>query len=1105
MRASRQFSATDLLPFIAAPAGENAIELAGLEIDVVVTGLYAETTQTMRFYNPNQRDLEGNLTFPLPDGAVVCGYALDVDGIMVDGVVVAKKEARRILEAEERKGVDPGLVEQVQGNVYRTRIYPLPALGMRTIKLVYISELTVADNDAAYHVPLSHAGHIGDVSLRVEIAQAPVEPRLSGGIGNLSLTRWNQSWVAEAKLGQGIPAEDLHIRLPVLPDHIAVVETVDDDAFFSISSRMRALDNRQPWVPKRIALCWDASGSRADVSRDLAMLEALLGAWPRVVVDVVVLRDAAEADVGSFAADEATDALLDYLRALPYDGGTNLGDFDFHQLPHQDVEAWLLCSDGMNTVGTGLPRGSVRPVFAVSGVAHSNSTYLQHIASESGGAYFNLLRQSPEAAAEAIASWRTALHLECAAGCEDIHVSTSGGRFVVTGRLVEEVGSVQLSGPGAPDDHVAIGKRAARPGHAVARAWAGLHAQALALQGPSTAADVAQLGRKYGLVTPGTSLLVLESLEQYIEYDIEPPESLPEMRADFHRHRRKVADDGDRSRKQHIESVLRMWRERIAWWETDFAGQRARRLADAKAARLSARRARPAGRYEDEDASDQLRASMMSVDMADARLTPMGAPMSAPASMPPMAAAPPAPAADAPSERMAEMASFAEMDEEAAFDADDLAAPMMSTFGRMALEEQGDAPEPELRKAGKRDATAAARVSIKPWSPDTPYLGVIKAAEVADAYDAYLGQRPEYARSPAFFLDCADYFLSAGQRELGLRVLSNIVELAIDDAALLRMYAWRLQQAGELDAAIAVFERVRADRDDEPQSHRDLALALGLRWQRDGNAADVTRAIDLLYQVITQPWERFPEIELIALMEMNRLVYFARQARIKVADDIDARLIRRMDLDVRISMSWDADLTDVDLHVFEPTGEHAYYGHNRTEIGGLVSRDFTQGYGPEEYVLRRAAPGTYTVKAHYYGSHQQTLTGACTVIVNVFTNYARADEARQVLTLRLERASDQVLVGEIAIDGGSGNEGGDGGGEDLDAWQARFAKLVRGMNVDEVIAAVGQPAEIRDEVETVLEYRARDADGEEQVIQVVFAPTLTAVRRIMDGACLDLV
>src|SRR6187455_580077 len=163
----RQFDVHDILPFVAAPGGERPVALEGLEIGVVVTGMFAETTQTLTFRNPNRRVLEGMLTFPLPDGAVVCGYAIDVDGEMVDGVVVAKQEARRILEVEIRKGVDPGLVEHVQGNVYRTRIYPLPAGGTRTIRLVYVSELACEGNSAAYHLPLGHAKEVERVSLRV--------------------------------------------------------------------------------------------------------------------------------------------------------------------------------------------------------------------------------------------------------------------------------------------------------------------------------------------------------------------------------------------------------------------------------------------------------------------------------------------------------------------------------------------------------------------------------------------------------------------------------------------------------------------------------------------------------------------------------------------------------------------------------------------------------------------------------------------------------------------------------------------------------------------------------------------------------------------------
>src|SRR5678815_5422351 len=137
----RQFDANAMLPHVAVPPGERPVVLEGLDISVVVTGMFAETTQTLTFRNPNRRPLEGMLTFPLPDGAVVCGYAIDLDGAMADGVIVPKQEARRILEAEIRKGVDPGLVEHVQGNIYRTRIYPLPAGGTRKIRIVYVSDL----------------------------------------------------------------------------------------------------------------------------------------------------------------------------------------------------------------------------------------------------------------------------------------------------------------------------------------------------------------------------------------------------------------------------------------------------------------------------------------------------------------------------------------------------------------------------------------------------------------------------------------------------------------------------------------------------------------------------------------------------------------------------------------------------------------------------------------------------------------------------------------------------------------------------------------------------------------------------------------------------
>ena len=57
-------------------------------------GLFSRVSATITFTNPNERVFEGALEFPLPEGATVCGYALEINGTLVPGVVCGKEEAR---------------------------------------------------------------------------------------------------------------------------------------------------------------------------------------------------------------------------------------------------------------------------------------------------------------------------------------------------------------------------------------------------------------------------------------------------------------------------------------------------------------------------------------------------------------------------------------------------------------------------------------------------------------------------------------------------------------------------------------------------------------------------------------------------------------------------------------------------------------------------------------------------------------------------------------------------------------------------------------------------------------------------------------------------
>jgi hypothetical protein len=82
-----------------------------------------------------------------------------------------------------------------------------------------------------------------------------------------------------------------------------------------------------------------------------------------------------------------------------------------------------------------------------------------------------------------------------------------------------------------------------------------------------------QLGQKYNLVTPNTSLIVLETLDQYLKYEIEPPLTLPEIHKQYETIMKKREKEKKTKDDEKILVVLNMWKRRVAWWNEDPTSQ----------------------------------------------------------------------------------------------------------------------------------------------------------------------------------------------------------------------------------------------------------------------------------------------------------------------------------------------------------------------------------------------------------------------------------------------------------------------------------------------------------------------------------------------------
>ncbi|MGC3960021.1 MAG: DUF2135 domain-containing protein [Verrucomicrobiota bacterium] len=664
-------------------------------------------------------------------------------------------------------------------------------------------------------------------------------------------------------------------------------------------------------------------------------------------------------------------ALLNAISKISYDGGTQLGCLT--NIPVAQGEGWnFLFSDGLNNFGRAEPAILSGPLYIFAADQTVDQPFLRHLAQRFGGTVLSLQRMTDQQVLRALAAKPFAfLGSEAVnAGITELCPQTSQllqKRLTVVGKLTAAEAGIVLNygfgGKVMTHSRHAITRKTAVPSDLLRRFWAQRKLEDLLVLQKQNEPEITELGKRYGLVTPYTSLIVLEQLEQYVEHRIMPPASLPEMRREYARIVEEQSAEEKKLQRDKTEQLLTAWTKRVEWWNTKF---------------------KPVAKFQEpeQDGASVRRPSGVTPLRSRATVVRSGA--------------------------TADLPVVESMNVVNALDA----APALAA-----------APEAWMRDAsmlGGEPMTAAHSepgpgVAIKEWNPKTPYLDALKRAGKQDTFAVYLAQRTKFGTSPAFYLDCAEFFRKQAREDLSLQILSNIAELDLENAALLRVLAYRLLQIGQLDLACSLFEEILRLRPEEPQSFRDLALAVAKRGQTENDLADCRRALELLARVVNQKWDRFDEIEVIALMEMNALWADCdrRFPKDKLPFPVDQRLQKLLDLDVRILLTWDADMTDIDLHIVEPSGEEAYFSHNLTSMGGLVSRDFTQGYGPEEYCLHKARPGAYKIAVNYYGSQAAQLMGPVTVQAEIITHFGRLNEKRKSLTLRLEDKKETVVIGEV--------------------------------------------------------------------------------------------
>ena len=944
----------------------NPMQLQELSMDILVMGQTAVTTMEMTFYNPNDRVMEGEFEFPLSNGQEVSRFALDIDGKLREGVVVDKALGRQAFEDIARRNVDPGLLEKTEGNNFRARVYPMPAQGVRRILIAFEQELSQKDGRDFYFLPIASGVKLKHFKLRTEVVSRMVKADIENTL-QLNFGQSRNSYISEVKKDNYTLDKNIGLTFPKIdkPQLLTASKGTDSYLYGNIALEKQSL--REKEKPKRIGILWDCSSSsqKRDFAKEFALLDAYFKEIKEVKVALTTFHIRSSLAIPFKVENGNWQELRKYLEKLVYDGATDPQAMLFPQ----ESDEYFLFSDGIfnfrdkNFDFTRLIGQLHAPVNVVSSQPVANMDKLQYLSGATGGSFINLNTQEVSEAVKALQyqAFQVLDYKVKKGNVVNLYPQKGtlvGENFTFSGYLNSEDATLVVS-LGYPnkvivEKELTFSKNTAASDEEFAllrRVWAEKKIAQLRREGAeSKAIDV--VGRRYGIVTEGNSLIVLETAEDYVRYQITPPK---ELEQEYNKLSSEINSEKMEEQKQALEHVISQSKEQTSWWQTSYPIKKKNTKKNKK----------------------------------------YGTPP------------PPPPAMMVHAEEIAGYNNAAEM---LRYDASDDNAKMadMGTAGydiiadNSAQQMEMELAEPVARTLGYEPPQAS--IVLNAYDPDTPYLKVLEYTDPAKAIETYHKLKKEYGQTPSFYVDVADYFFKRGDLAQAVLVVSNLAELSLEDAQLLRVLGYKLSSYKAYKEAIEVFRKVVTIREEEPQSYRDLGLALAEDKQYQ-------EAVETLYKVVKNAWDdRFGDVQLVTMNDINSLV--ARHKGIKT-NFMDKRLLKSEPVDIRVVLSWDTDNCDMDLWVTDPTDEKCFFDNKLTYLGGKISKDVTQGYGPEEFMLKKAPKGSYKIEADYFGTRSQKQLMPVTLRITFYTHFGTDKEQKQETTVRVTNEKDVIEVGSF--------------------------------------------------------------------------------------------
>ncbi len=397
-------------PPIALP---RTLPIKSIKINTKILAQVATTHVEQVFRNDTDATLEGTYLFPIPESASIVEFAIwDGDRRLV-GEVRSREEARRIYDEIVRRQRDPGLLEYAGKDLFQASIFPIPPHSDKKLELTYSQVLKAESGTVAYRYPLGtgrQITQIGSVSGRIELESREPLRNVYSPTHAIEVKRnGDRRSMVSFESQAGKEPEDFQLFFTRSSEDFGMTLLTHRDAgkdgYFLLTISPKGDWSEQEYTAKDIVFVLDTSGSMAEAGKMEKARAALL-------YGIRILRPQDRFNVISFAGEDRVmetglitaddqgrnrgEAFVQSLRPV---GGTNINQalltsmrqFESGHRP----KILIFMTDGLPTVGETNTARIVENARTARiqglrlftfGVGYDvNTTLLDKLAAENGG------------------------------------------------------------------------------------------------------------------------------------------------------------------------------------------------------------------------------------------------------------------------------------------------------------------------------------------------------------------------------------------------------------------------------------------------------------------------------------------------------------------------------------------------------------------------------------------------------------------------------------------------------------------------------------------------------------------------------------------------